>query len=171
MMRIRFLSAVVAIVLMAGCGSISPAPDEAGEVAGMLANFERLGTLKLEEQRREFNAAQAAYERTANDTTRLNLALTMLLPRAPWRDDARIQQLLGGIEAAPGGQHSSRYGLAQLLLRLLAERQRTQRDEQRKAEQLGHQLREERRKSEELQQKIESLRTIDRETYLRRKGP
>jgi hypothetical protein len=61
--------------------------------------------------------------------------------------------------------------LAQLLLRLTAERQRSQRDEQRKAEQFAQQLREERRKNEEIQQKIESLRAIDRETYLRRKSP
>jgi outer membrane murein-binding lipoprotein Lpp len=171
MKLLRSHAAILAILLIAGCASIPPAPDEAQEVAGMLADFERLATLKLDEQRREFNAAQAAHDRASNDTTRLNLALAMLVPRVPWRDDARIQLLLGGIEAAPGGQRSARYDLAQLLLRLVGERQRTQRDEQRKAEQLTHQLREERRKSEEMQQKIESLRTIDRETYIRRKAP
>lgn len=170
-MRVHTLSAAVALVLMVGCGAIPTASNEAQEVAAMLAHHERLATLKPEEQRREFNAAQTAHERTANDTTRLNLALAMLLPRAPWRDDARIQQLLGGIEVAPDGQRSVRHDLAQLLLRQVAERQRTQRDEQRKAEQLAHQLREERRKTEEMQQKIESLRTIDRETYQRRKVP
>lgn len=167
----RALSVVLAIVLMAGCGSTPRAPDEAREVAGMLANHERLALLKTEEQRREFKTAQAAHDRAPNDTTRLNLALAMLLPRAPWRDDARIQFLLGGIEATQGGQHSARYDLAQLLLRLVAERQRTQRDEQRKVEQLATQLREERRKIEEMQQKIESLRAIDRDTYMRRKAP
>ncbi|MCX7147785.1 MAG: hypothetical protein NT042_16755, partial [Sulfuritalea sp.] len=116
-------------------------------------------------------AAQASHDRAANDTTRLNLALLMLLPRAPWRDDARIQLLLGGIEAAPGSQRSARHDLAQLLLKQVAERQRTQRDEQRKTEQLAQQLREEKRKNEEMQQKIESLRTIDRETYKRKKTP
>lgn len=171
MKRTRTLSAVIAFVLVAGCGSIPTASDEAREVAAMLAHHERLATLKIDEQRREFNAALAAHEQTANDTTRLTLALAMLLPRAPWRDDARVQLLLGGIAAAPGGQHSARHDLAQLLLRLVAERQRTQRDEQRKAEQLAQQLREERRKSEEMQQKIESLRTIDRETYKRKKSP
>ena len=171
MNRACSLSAVLAVILMAGCAGISPAPDEAQEVARMLADHDRLGALKIEEQRREFNAAQAAHERTANDTTRLNLALAMLLPRAPWRDDARVQALLGAIEAASGGQRSARYDLAQLLLRQVAERQRAQRDEQRKTEQVAHQLHEERRKSEELQQKIESLRAIDRETYMRRKTP
>jgi hypothetical protein len=167
MRRPGWLSILLAIALLAGCTGIPPAPDEAQEVAGMLASFERLATLKADEQRREFNVAQAAHEKTPNDTTRLNLALAMLLPRAPWRDDARVQLLLGGIEAAPGDRRSARHDLAQLLLRLVAERQRTQRE----AEQFAQQLREERRKNEEIQQKIESLRTIDRETYLRRKSP
>ena len=162
---------ILALVLIAGCTGIPTAADESQEVAGMLANFERLATLKPEEQRREFNAAQAAHERMPNDTTRLNLALALLLPRAPWRDDARVQSLLGGVEAAAGEQRSARHDLAQLLSRLVAERQRTQRDEQRKAEQFAQQLREEKRKAEEMQQKIESLRTIDRETYIRRKAP
>ena len=113
--------------------------------------------MKTEEQRREFNAAQAAYDKTANDTTRINLALAMLLPRAPWRDDARIHSLLGGVEASPDKQPSARYDFAQLLLKLLSERQRAQREE--------------RRKTEEMQQKIESLRAIDREMGMRRKAP
>jgi outer membrane murein-binding lipoprotein Lpp len=171
MKRVRSLSAVVAIVLMGGCASTPPPPDEAHQMAGLLANYERLATLKTEEQRREFIAAQAAYDQKPNDTTRLNLALAMLLPRAPWRDDARVQVLLSGVEATAGEQHSARHDLAQLLLRLLAERQRAQRDEQRKADQLANQVREERRKVEEMQQKIESLRAIDRETQIQRKAP
>lgn len=171
MKRLRSPAAILAVMLIAGCASISPAPDEAQEVAEMLANHERLATLKIDEQRREFNAALAAHEQTVNDTTRLNLALAMLVPRVPWRDDARVQSLLGGIATLPGGPRSARHDLAQLLLRQVAERQRTQRDEQRKTEQLAQLLREERRKSEEMQQKIESLRTIDRETYMRRKAP
>ena len=171
MKRVRCLSAVLAVVLVAGCASTPPPADEAHAVAAALAHYEYLAALKIEDQRREFNAAQAIHEQTANDATRLNLALVMLLPRAPWRDDARVQVLLGAIEAAPAGQRSARYDLAQLLLRLVAERQRTQRDEQRKTDQLAAQLREERGKVEEMQQKIESLRSIDRETYMRKKAP
>lgn len=171
MKRLLSLPALAAVVLMAGCAGSPPAPDAAHEVAGALANYERLATSKADEQRREFNAARAAHERTPNDTTRLHLALAMLLPRAPWRDDARVQLLLGGIEAAPDKAHSAHYDLAQLLLRLLSERQRAQRDEQRKADQFMIQLREERRKTEDMQQKIESLRAIDREMGMQRKAP
>ena len=178
MKRLCTLAAVVVIALLAGCASIPPPyppPDEAHEVAVMLASHERLATAKTEEQRSELNAAQTAYERTPNDTTRLSLALAMLLPRTygygAGRDDARIQSLLRGIEAAAGERHSARHDLAQLLLRLLAERQHAQRDEQRKVDQLVQQLNEERHKTEELQQKIESLRAIDREIRMRRKAP
>ena len=170
MKRLRALSAVLAL-LLAGCAGTPSPPDEAREVARVLANYRRLATLKTEEQRREFNAAHLDHERMANDTTRLNLAVTMLLPQVPWRDDARVQSLLGAIPTAPGEQPSARHDLAQLLLRLVAERQRVQRDDQRKADQLAHQLREERRKIEEMQQKLESLRAIDRETRRRRKAP
>jgi hypothetical protein len=121
----------------------------------------------MDEQRREFNSAQAEHDRAATDTTRLKLALMMLLPRAPWRDDARALSLLGAIEATPGGQPSARHDLAQTLSRML----RAQRDEQRKGDSLSQQLREERRKLEEAQQKIDSLRAIDRESRMRRKSP
>lgn len=171
-MRLRHsLLTVLAIALIASCTGIPPVPDEAQEVAAMLGNYDRLAAMKTEEQRHEFNATLADHDRLATDTTRLNLALMMLLPRVPWRDDVRVQLLLGAIEAAPGARRSARYDLAQLLLRLVAERQRIQRDEQRKTDQLGYQLREERRRNEEMQQKIESLRTIDRETFKRRKSP
>jgi hypothetical protein len=161
---------VMALVaaLLAGCAGSPFAPDEAHEVAGMLAAYERLSKQKAEEQRSAFEAAQAAYDRTPGDATRLNLALMLLLPRAPWRDDARAQTLLAAIAAAPDERNSARFDFAQLLLGFVAERQRLQRDDQRKAEQLGRQLREERHKSEDMQQKLESLRAIDRELRQRR---
>ncbi len=176
MMRVRSLSAFIAaaaVALLAGCAS-SPAPratlfDEAHAVAGMLANYERLASTKTEDQRNEISTAQAAFEQTPNDTTRLNLALAMLLPRAPGHDEARIQSLLSGIRKSP--QHSAHHDLAQLLLRLMAERQSAQRDDQRKQDQLLQQLHEEQRKSEEMQQKIEALLAIDKEMRMRRKEP
>lgn len=171
MRSLNFLSAFAFVALIEGCAGI-PAPlDEAHEVAAMLAGYEQAAMLKTDAQRREFMAAQAAFERAPTDATRLRLALTMMLPKAPWRDDARLQLLLGGVETAASGQRSARYDFAQLLLRLAVERQRVQRDEQRKADLLSAQLREERLKTEEIQQKLESLRSIDRELHKRRKEP
>jgi len=178
MRRARAWAAIAAIVLLAGCAS-RPAPtDDAVQVIAMLGNFERLAALKPDEQRREFNAAQAAYDTTPNDATRLSLALALLLPRAPWRDETRAIALLGAIEPGSSDTNSSRRDLAQFISRLLLEHdreereeQKVQRDEQRKLDQALRQLREEKRRSEEMQQKIESLRTIDRDMRKSRKEP
>ena len=161
---------VSAIALLSGCANVRPIPDETHELSATLANHERLTTLKTDEQRNEFNAAQSAYERMPNDETRLNLALALLLPHAPWRNDALAESLLSSIGTTPGKQDSARHDLAQLLLRLMAERQQALRDDKRRADQLVSQVREERRRIEELEHKIELLRDIDREMRLPRKG-
>jgi hypothetical protein len=157
---------VLAAVLLAGCANPLLRPDEAHEVAGMLAHYRSVAVAPADEQRRDIAAAQATYEKTANDATRLTLALALLLPHAPARDDARVQALLGAVAPATGGSPSARHDLAQTLLALVVERQR----EQRKSDQLAHQLREERRKADDMQQKIESLRAIDRDMRSRRSG-
>jgi hypothetical protein len=110
--------------------------------------------MPADEQRREYQAAQAAFEQQPGDLQRLRLALLLSLARAPWRDDTRTLQLLAGMEAVPAGQPSPRRDLAVLIQKLVAERQR--------------QLREEHRKVEDLQQKLDSLRAIDRDTRQRR---
>lgn len=191
MTRRRLLCIALAAACLTGCanfrlglpGAIGASPDSpheaagelahdsAGEVAALLANYRRLRALSSDEQRPEVNAAQLAFERTPNDATRLELALALLLPHAPWRDEARLRQLLSGIEAAPGQPGAARHDLAQLLLELLAERQRERYAGRRKLEQLTRQLREERQKTDDMQQKIDSLRAIDRDMMLQRKAP
>jgi hypothetical protein len=158
----RFIAALLAASALAGCGTPLFRPDEAHEVAGLLANYRSAGALPAEDQRRELAAAQAAYDKAQNDSTRLALALAMLLPQsAAARDETRLQSLLGAVSAGTGGRASARYDLAQTLLALLQR-------EQRKQDQLAHQLREERKRGEEMQQKIDSLRAIDRDIRSRR---
>lgn len=169
-MKALRLALSLLVVLTAGCGSQLFRPDEAREVAGMLDHYRRTAAATPDEQRRDLVAAQAAYDKTPGDAARLALSLALLLPQAT-HDDARVEALLGAVAAGSGGQASARYDLAQTLLVLLTERQRLQRDDLRKQEQLSHQLREERRRSEELQQKIDSLRAIDRELRSRRSTP
>ena len=167
----RLVAALAALLLLAGCASLRPAADETAEVVAMLARYDRLATLKGEELRHEFSATQEAHDRAPSDSTRLHLALAMLLPRAPWRDEGRVLLLLGAVAAAPGEQRSPRRDLAQFLLTMVTERQRTQHDEQRKLDQLGSQLREERRKGEDMRKKIESLLSIDKDMRTRRREP
>ena len=147
-MRFRgiFLYLLVLLALY-GCAETPKVADEASEVINLLDYHERLHTMSSEEQRREYQAAQVAYENRAGDLQRLRLALLLTLPRTSWRDDARALHLLGGLKAAPPGQTSPRRDLALLIQKLVAERQR--------------QIREENRKIEDLQQKIDALRAID----------
>lgn len=153
----HFFLVMVTVVFMgiAGCASSPWGSGEAREVAELLEYYERLNGMAPDEQRREYNAAQTAFERQAGDLQRLRLVLALILPRAPWRDDARVLLLLGGIEPVPAERASPRRELALLIQKLIGERHRLLRDEHKKAE--------------ELQQKLDSLRAIDRES--RRKPP
>lgn len=146
----RLLAALLLALLLGGCAATPWTAGETREVVELLDFHERLVTMAADEQRREFQAAQAAFEKQPGDPQRLRLALLLTLPRVAWRDDARALQLLGGMEAVPPGQPSPRRDLAVLIQKLVAERQR--------------QVREEHRKAEDLQQKLDSLRAIDRET-------
>lgn len=144
------------------------ATAESSDVAELLERYERLVGQPVEEQRKEFAAAQAAFDQAATEASRLRLALALSLPQAPWRDDARVVSLLAepNVEPNPG----LRRRVAQLLYRLTVERQRLVREEQKRVEngqqadqkRLEAMLHDERRKSDELQQKLEALREIDR---------
>jgi hypothetical protein len=151
----RLLLALAAALLLGGCAATPWTAAETREVVELLEFHDRLVAMPAEEQRREYQSAQAAFEKQPGDSQRLRLALLLTQPRAPWRDDARALQLLGGMEAVPAGQPSPRRDLAVLIQKLVAERQR--------------QVREEHRRAEDLQQKLDGLRAIDRES--RQKPP
>jgi hypothetical protein len=151
----RLLAALAFALLLGGCAATPWTSGEAREVIELLDHYDRVAAMTTEEQRREYQAAQAAFDKQPGDAQRLRLALLLTLPRAPFRDDARALQLLAGMEPVPPGQASPRRDLALLVQKLVAERQRQVRDEHRKVE--------------DLQQKLDSLRAIDRET--RQKPP
>jgi hypothetical protein len=157
-MRLRnFLRVLAAILslLLAGCAGTPLLSSNAREVVDLLDYHEKLNAMAADEQRREYQAAQAAFERQSGDMQRLRLALLLTLPRVSWRDDARALQLLGGLDAVPADRPSPKRDLALLIQKLVGERQRQLRDEQRKVE--------------DLQQKLDALRAIDRE--IRQKPP
>jgi hypothetical protein len=152
---LRFaLAMLAAAVMLGGCAATPWTAAETREVAELLDFHDRLVAMPADEQRREYQAAQVAFEQQPGDLQRLRLALLLSLGRAPWRDDTRALQLLAGMEAVPAGQPSPRHDLAVLIQKLVAERQR--------------QVREEHRKVEDLQQKLDSLRAIDRDTRQKR---
>jgi predicted O-linked N-acetylglucosamine transferase (SPINDLY family) len=178
------LPAIAAALLLAGCGTLPEQPP--GNVAKPeepLAYYRRLTRMAPDEQRREYNEALVTNERLASDESRLRLALSMLVPDAPWRDDAQLLKLLAVGQAHPTEPPTPHADLALLLERLVGERLRqlaeanrnaellqqkmnALREEHRKVEVLKQKLEamnEECRKTEELQKKLEGLRAIDRE--------
>lgn len=148
---------ILAALALLGCAGGASRSGEPGEVAELLAYYERLTRMAPDAQRREYAAAQAAYEQQPGDAARLRLALLMALPRAAWRDDARLLSLLGGMKPVPAGEVSPRRELALLIEKIVGERQR--------------QVREEQRKAEEAEQKVNALRSIDREMRPRKPSP
>jgi hypothetical protein len=70
-------------------------------------------------------------ERHPNDTARLRLALVLSLPRAPWRDDAKLLSLLEDIEP-DAGNGSMRRALAQLIRGIILDQQRLLREEKKR---------------------------------------
>jgi len=168
---------LLAVFSVCGCTTLpemtSPVPavvDDTRGASDTLAWFDRVANLPVDDQRKEFAAAQSAFDKTANDSNRLRLALALSLPQVPWRDDAKVISLLA--EWASDSKPTLTRQVAQLLFRLTVERQRLIKDEQRRSESLqqGEQkraeaaLHDERKKVEDLQQKLDALREIDRNT-------
>lgn len=139
-------------------------------VLDLLLQAEQVANQSGEVQHQELLAAQAEYERNSGDgLNRLRLALALSMPKASWRDDARVIALLG--DWPPGAEPSLRRQVALLVHRLATERHRLLKEESRRYEALRDEhrrtdatLRESQRKLEELQQKLEALRAIDRDT-------
>jgi hypothetical protein len=173
-LRCKFTALAAALSLI-GCAA-TPAPErEAREVIKLLDDYGRLAALPPGEQARAFQDALTDFEQQPGEVQRLRLALALTLPRASGRDDARVLQLVESIAETPVDHASPHRDLALVLHRLIGERLRQARDDQRKAEdtqkrlqsllvERRRQLNEEHRKVEDLQEKVDALRTIDRDT-------
>jgi hypothetical protein len=174
----RHLVVWASILALAGCAGAPQKSVEAREVIELLDDYGHLVAMPADDQLRAYQEAQTNFEQQPGDQQRLRLALVLTLPRAPWRDDARVLQLIESIAEAPVDKISPHRDFALVLQKLINERLRLLREDQRKAEdaqqklqnQLAErqrQLREEHRKVEVLQEKVDALRTIDRDTHLK----
>lgn len=161
-------------LLIAGCGAMKTpvplpelVPDDVVKrtewlayPAEWLAYYRRLIQMTAEEQRREYSTAQASYDATPTDDNRIRLALALLIPEAPWRDDAQVLKLLVADASLQPEKQSPQRDFALLLDRLVGERLRLLREENRKLEVVQQKmtaLREEHRKVEMLKQKLETM--------------
>jgi hypothetical protein len=123
-----------------------PSPDER-ELATLLAELQRFGTLGPDELRRELQATTQALARTRSDSMRVRLAVLHTLSRQSPQDDQRALQLLDSVAKANPGTPALKQ-LAAVLQVQVAERVRAVRDEQ--------------AKSEVALQKLEALRAMER---------
>lgn len=174
----RHLAVWATLLALAGCAGTPGRNGEASEVIELLDYYGRLVAMPADVQVRAYQDAQTNFERQPGNLQRLRLALVLTLPRAPWRDDARLLQLIESIAEAPLDNVSPHRDFALALQKLVSERLRLLREEQRKAEDVQQklqnllverqrQLREEHRKVEDFQEKVDALRAIDRDTRLR----
>lgn len=120
--------------------------EEEQQVLSLLADLQRILRLPPDEQKREHTAAVQAYNNQKNDLTRVKLALLLSLPTG-FQDEPRSLALLDAVvgktpAATPVKQ------LAALIAAQIAERLRV--------------LREEQKRVEALQQKLDSLKAIEK---------
>ncbi len=123
-----------------------PSPDER-ELAALLADLQRYGTLGPDEMRRELQTMTQTVARTRSDAMRVRLAVLHTLSRQSPQDDQRALQLLDAVAKANPGTPALKQ-LAAVLQVQVAERVRAVRDEQ--------------AKSEAALQKLEALRAMER---------
>lgn len=169
-MRLWYLLPAMLVASAAGCGSLAPLPvcpacpssaapaTETGRAGEPLAYYRRLIEMAPEELRREYLAVQAANDAAPDAANRMKLVMLLLVPDAPWKDDAAALRLLAADLAIE--TQGSRSDLVILLDRLVGERVRLLREEARKldaAQQKIAALREENRKAEAVRQKLEAV--------------
>lgn len=168
-------------------GNEASMPKSSGpesDTLAWLAAYRVLSNTSVDEQRKEYLAAQAAASKDYSDGNRLRLALALSLPGVPWRDD---NKLMATLEAPPSLFRLPYSPLHQLVFVLYKQAQERQniRDELRRREnelleeqkrlrdeqkQNDAELLEERRQNEELQMKLDALRRIDQDIKHRKQG-
>ncbi len=169
-MRFCYLLPAMFLASASGCGNLapltgcpactSPAPATAEtlQASEPLAYYRRLIEMAPDDLRREYVAVQAANDTAPDAANRMKLVMLLLVPDAPWKDDAAVLRLLAADLAI--GTQGSRSDLVILLDRLVGERVRLLREEAKKldaAQQKIAALREENRKAEAMRQKLEAV--------------
>lgn len=201
MLERQTIAALLCIGLISGCSSpgekrnpdfrfASESPtaiwskNPESEALVWLATYRALSNAALDEQRKEYQAAQAAASKDGSDSNRLRLALALSLPGVPWRDDSKLITTLESPTSLFKLPDSPLHQLVFMLYKQAQERQRL-RDEQRKHEselledlkrlrdeQKRHEaeLLEGQRRNDELQMKLDALRRIDQDLKQRKHG-
>lgn len=135
--------------------NMDPARSDAERVARF---YERLLTLKGGELASELERRRAEFDREKSELNRLQLALLLSLPAAPFRDDNAAQALLVPFVRDKAQEGSSLRPLALWLHAQLVELRRA--DES--LQQQTVRLKEEQRRADALQQKLDALLNMEK---------
>jgi hypothetical protein len=125
-----------------------PEPTDEQQLASLLADLQRYGTLSPEDLRKEQNAVTQLLGRQRTDYNRIRLAMLYTLAKTSPQDDQRALQLFDNVAKSNPGSPAVKQ-LAAVLQAQVAERARAVRDEQIKAEAAI--------------KKLEALRTMERD--------
>ncbi len=125
-----------------------PEPTDEQQLASLLADLQRYGTLSPEDLRKEQNAVTQLLGRQRTDYNRIRLAMLYALAKTSPQDDQRALQLFDNVAKSNPGSPAVKQ-LAAVLQAQVAERARAVRDEQIKAEAAI--------------KKLEALRTMERD--------
>ena len=138
---------VVAAASPSSLPQVTVLPIEDIAALNLIADLQRYNALGADEVRRELAVATNALARERNDANRVRLAVLYTLSHANVQDDQRALQLLDNVAKSGGGATPVK-ALAAVLFIQVADRVRSVRDEQAKAN--------------EAVQKLEALRAMER---------
>ena len=108
-------------------------PTDEQQLAGVLADLQRYGTLNSDEVRRELNTVTQLLARQRTDYHRIRLAVLYTLAKTTPQDDQRALQLLDNVAKSNPGSPVAKQ-LAAVVQAQVLERVRAVRDEQQKAD-------------------------------------
>jgi hypothetical protein len=126
--------------------------EEAEEALAILNDLQKLVVASADEQKRELTAASQAVSRQRSDVARLTLGMLQSLP-ANGSDEVRAMSTLEPLLRVNGPVRAA----AIVILAQLGERQRS--------------LREEKKRAEDLQQKLDALKALERSLLGRERKP
>lgn len=169
------LLALALLLLLPGCTLLPPpaaAPTStwsgpafaANPVEEALRYYAYIKKLSVAEQVKEYEGVRQAFDHHHDDFTRIQYALLLSLPKAPFRDESRALKLL------EGWQRDDATGLRRFgafLTSQLAEQKRL--DDS--ADTLRAKLKEEQHRAEEAETKLNALKSIERSMLRRRTTP
>lgn len=119
--------------------------EDEEQALSLLAYLGQILSASMEDQKRELQNALQQFQKTKSDLSRVRLAALLMLPAAPFQDDAKALTLLEGGNAKSA---TPLRDLAAYLHGQVLERQR--------------QVREEQKRADAIQQKLDNLKAIER---------